>query len=75
MRRVNVCAAAALAFGMTACATGGGRASSEVTAVVQDEQSRQAAAATVQQGEDPEAALKAGADAASKDQVEIKPPT
>ncbi len=54
------------------CATQGG-ARAEINAVVQDEQSRQAAAAVAQGGEDSAGALKAGADAADRSKAEAQP--
>ncbi|MBU1377445.1 MAG: hypothetical protein KKE02_15065 [Alphaproteobacteria bacterium] len=72
MRWVSLCAACVIACGATACASRG--AGPEVAAVVQDEQARQAAAATAQQGESAKDSLKAGAEAASKATAPADPP-
>lgn len=66
--------AAAFALALSACASGG-TAKREVNAVVQNEGARQAAAATAQQGESSDAALKAGADAAATEKAKTDPPT
>ena len=60
-----------LALALAACASS---ARQEVSAVVQDEGARQAAAQTAQAGEGSEAALKKGADAAAVG-IEREPPT
>lgn len=57
------------------CASGGHGAKAEVNAVVQDEAARQAAATAAKHGEDSNAALKAGADAADHSKGEARPPT
>ena len=63
----------ATALLLSGCASAGQGAKTEVNAVVQDEQARQAAATTAAQGEGSKAALDAGAAAANPDTA--KPPT
>ena len=71
MWRTGMIAAALLVSG---CASGGHGTKTEVNAVVQDEQARQAAVAAAAEGEGSKAAMKAGA-AAANPQTTAKPPT